>query len=63
MESLKVFLINMVAILMMLSNLATPGLFKIMVFQSKGYGVIISVHDVTDKVFSRDSNYIVDLLM
>ena len=53
----------MVAILMMLSNLATKGLFKIMVFQSKGYGVIISVHDVTDKVFSRDSNYIVDLLM
>ena len=33
------------------------------VFSSKGYDVIISVHDVTSKILSRDSNYIVDLFM
>ena len=27
------------------------------------YDVIISVHDVTDKFLSRDSNYIMDVVM
>ena len=43
--------------------MAMPGLLKIMAFWSKGYDVIIPVHDVTNKISSRDSNYIVDLFM
>ena len=43
--------------------MATPGLLKIMVFWNKGYDVIIPVDHVTNKILSRDSNYIVDVLM
>ena len=43
--------------------MATPGLLKIKVFWNKGYDVIISYHDVTNKILSRDSNYIVDVTM
>ena len=43
--------------------MATPGLFKIMVFWNKGYDVIITVDDVTNKILSRDSNYIVNLFI
>ena len=50
----------MVTILMMLAKMVTPGLLKITVFWNKGYDVIISVHDVNNKILSRDSNYIVD---
>ena len=53
----------MVTILMMSAKMATPGLLKIKVFWNKGYDVIISVHDVTNKILSRDSNYIVDVVM
>ena len=53
----------MVTILMMSAKLATLGLLKIIVFWNKGYDVIISVHDVTSKILSRDSNYIVDVVM
>ena len=42
-------------------KMAPPGLLKITVFLNKGYDVIISVDDVTSKVLSRDSNYIVDV--
>ena len=31
-------------------------------FWNKDYGVITSVHDVTNKILSRDSNYIVDVI-
>ena len=62
-ESLKIVLINMVTILMMSAKMATPGLLKITVFWNKGYDVIISVHDVTNKILSRDSNYIIDVVM
>ena len=41
--------------------MATPGLFEITVFWNKGYDVIITVDDVTNKILSRDSNYIVNL--
>ena len=44
----------MVAILMMSAKLATLGFLKIKVFQNKGYDVIISSHDVTNKILSRD---------
>ena len=56
-ESLKVVLIKMVATLMMSGKLATPGLLKIKVFWKKGCDVIISVHDVTSKILSSESNF------
>ena len=43
--------------------MATPGLRKIKVFWKKGYDVKISVSDVSNKFSSRDSNYIVDVVM
>ena len=52
----------MVTILMMSAKMATPGLHKIKVFW-KGYDVIISVSDVTNKILSRDSNHIVVVVM
>ena len=52
----------MVAISMMSANLATLGLLKIKVFWNKDHDVIISTYDVTDKILSRDSNYIVDMV-
>ena len=54
-------LINMVTILMMSAKTAVLGLLKIKIFWSKGYGVTFSVHDVTSKILSLDSNYIVDV--
>ena len=48
---------------MMSAKLATPGLFKITVFRDKVYDVITSVDDVTNKILSCDSNYIVDVFM
>ena len=48
---------------MMSEKLATLDLLKIKVFWSKGYDVIISVYDLTNKILSRDSNYIVDVVM
>ena len=55
-ESLKIILINMVTILMKSAKMAIPGLFKIKEFWNKGYDVIISAYDVTNKILSRDSN-------
>ena len=52
----------MVTILMMSAKMATPGLRKIKVFWKKGYDVVISVNDVINKILSRDSNYIVDVV-
>ena len=43
--------------------MATQDLLKIKVFWSKGYNAIISVHDVTSIILSRDSNYVVDLVI
>ena len=48
---------------MMSVKLATLGLLKIKVFWKKGYDVIICSHDVTNKILSLDSNYIVDVVM
>ena len=52
----------MVTILIMSAKMATPGLREIKVFGKKGYDVIISVNDVTNKTSSYDSNYIVDVV-
>ena len=43
--------------------MATPGLLKIKVLLNKDDNVIVSVHDVTNKILSRDSNYIIDMAM
>ena len=48
---------------MMSAKLATLGFLNIKVFWNKGYNVIVSVHDVTNKLLSRDSNYVVDVVM
>ena len=53
----------MVTILAMLTKTATPGLLRIKVFWKNGFDVIISVHDVTNKILSRDSNYDVNVAM
>ena len=47
----------------MSQKLATPGLLKIKIFRNKGYDVIIPDSDVTSKILSRDSNYILDVVM
>ena len=47
----------------MSQKLATPGLLKIKIFRNKGYDVIIPDSDVTNKILSRDSNYILDVVM
>ena len=41
--------------------LTTPDLFKIKIFLNKGYGVIISIHDATNKILSSSSNYLVEV--
>ena len=48
---------------MMSAKMAALGLLKMTVFWNKVYDVIISIHDVTNKILSRDSNYIVDTIM
>ena len=48
---------------MLSAKMANPGLLKITVLWNKVYDVIISVNDVTNKILSRDSNYIVDVFM
>ena len=53
----------MATILMMRAKLITPGLLKIKIFRNEGYDVIIPEYDVTNKVLSRDSSYIVDVVM
>ena len=61
--SLKVVLINMIAILMMSAKLATLDLLKIKVFWDKVYDITISVHYVTNKFLLRDPNYTIDVVM
>ena len=53
----------MVTILMISAKITTPGLLKIRVFRNNGHEVIIFVCDVTNKILSRDSIYIIDAVM
>ena len=53
----------MVTILIMSAKIITLGFLKIKVFWSKGYDVITSFHDITNRILSRDSNYIVDVVV
>ena len=48
---------------MMSAKMAILALLKIKVFWNKRYDFIISVQDITNKILSRDSNYIVDVVM
>ena len=47
----------------MLAKMVTLSLLKIEMFWNKGYDVIISVHDVTNKILSPNSNSTVDVAM
>ena len=53
----------MVTTLMLMAKMAIPGLRKIKIFWKKGYDIIISVNDITNKILLCDSNYIVDVVM
>ena len=53
----------MIISLMMPANMATSDLYKTTIFWNKDYDVITPVHDATNKILSRDSNYIVDVVM
>ena len=53
----------MVTIFMMSAKMAAPGVLKIKGFWKKVYDVIISVHDVTNKILSCDSNYNANVVM
>ena len=53
----------MIAIFMISAKLATLGLLKIKIFWNKGYDFMISLHDVINNIFSRESNYIVDFVI
>ena len=48
---------------MMSAKMATQGLLEITFFFIIGDDVIIPANDVTSKVLSQDSNYIVDMCM
>ena len=62
-ETLKIFWINLVLILMMSAKMATPGLLKLTIFWNNVYDVITRVDDISNKISSSDSNYVVDLFM
>ena len=47
----------------MSAKLATPGLLKINLFKNKGCDVVIADFDISNKILSRNSNYIVDEVM
>ena len=53
----------MVTILMISAKMVTLGFLNIKVFWKKGNDVIISVHEVTNKILSRDLNHIVAVVM
>ena len=53
-------MINMFATLIMSATFFTLGLLKIKVLLNKGYDVKISLHYITNKVLSLDSNFIVN---
>ena len=62
-ESIKIVLKKKVAILVTSAKMTTPGLLKIKIFWKNDFDVITYVHDVTNKILSCDSNYIVDVVM
>ena len=53
----------MVTILLISAKLTTLSLLKVKIFWDKGYAILISIHDVTNNLLLRDSNYIADVVM
>ena len=53
----------MVTISMTLAKLTIVGVLKKKIIKNKGCDVITSVHDAANKILSRDSDYILDLVM
>ena len=53
----------MVTILIISAKLALSGFLKLNIFQNKGYDTIIPDFDVTNKILSRDSHFIRDVVM
>ena len=53
----------MTTILVMSAKMTTLGLLKIKIFWNRCYDVIIFVHDDTNKILSRETNFIVDVVM
>ena len=53
----------MVAFLMMSAKLANLGVLKIEVTLNKSYDVMTFAHDVSNKILSRYSNNIVDVVI
>ena len=47
----------------LIAKWASPGLLKLKILRSKSYDIIILGYDFIKKYLSRDSNYIVDLVM
>ena len=56
-EFLETFLMKMVNILIMLAKVTFLGLLEIIFCLNKYYGIKISIHHVTNKILSCDSNY------
>ena len=48
---------------MMSAKITTLGLLKIKVFLNNSFDAIIPFYDVTNKIISRDSNYIVNVVI
>ena len=53
----------MVTVLMMSAKMATLGLLEIKIFWNKVYDVLTFITEVTNKILSGESNYIVDVIM
>ena len=53
----------MIIYVVMSVNLTTVGLVQIKVLWNKSYNFLISVHDVTSKILSCNSNYFVDVVL
>ena len=53
----------MATTLMMSAKMATLGLLKIKAFKNKDYDFMVSVHGVINEILSRESDYIVDVVI
>ena len=49
--------------LIMSAKVVPPGLLKIKIFQNESYDIIIPDYDFINKILSRDSDYIVEVVM
>ena len=45
------------------AKLATPNILKIKIFKNKDYDVIALDYEVTNKILSHGSNYVVEVVM